>query len=456
MRISTWLRLTSGIVLSLLGLTLLTLVWAYRETGKANRDETLVAALQLVIMEKSELREEYLLRREERARRQWTGKAAEADRLATQAAAQFTERSQRLLLDVVRQKLSLNAFLFNSLAERMPRDGGTEVLASPLDLQRMLSQVIVNGYDLHAAIEKLRESARAHSIAVREKTNRAVIVLMLLAAFAAIGDAVSVDRILTKRVAALRGGLERMRSGDLGHRIAAEGTDELSDLARASNALAENLIASYTSLSSLEKEISARKKIEDVLRESEARYRDLFNLTSDAVYAIDQETGRFVDVNEAACRMYGYNREEWLRMASNEISAEPAATQKALQETPVTVPLRYHRKKDGTIFPLEITMNTFELNRRKTVIAAARDISERQRAEEAVRRANEELSRAAGTLTEKVRERTSELEAKILEIERMNDMFVDRELAMVALKERIRELESDEGRATRREDQETP
>jgi hypothetical protein len=63
-----------------------------------------------------------------------------------------------------------------------------------------------------------------------------------------------------------------------------------------------------------------------------------------------------------------------------------------------------------------------------------RDITERKRAEEELNRLNEELE-------QRVKERTRELERRNYELEQMNKAFVGRELRMVELKERIRELE---------------
>lgn len=129
-------------------------------------------------------------------------------------------------------------------------------------------------------------------------------------------------------------------------------------------------------------DITERKRAEEAVKESEERYRGLFNLISDAVYVIDQETGRVLDVNETACKMYGYTREEWLKMQNTDVSAEPAETRKATKDSPETIPIRYHKKKDGTVFPLEMTLNIIDLKGRKAIIATARDITERKKMEE--------------------------------------------------------------------------
>jgi PAS domain S-box-containing protein len=129
-------------------------------------------------------------------------------------------------------------------------------------------------------------------------------------------------------------------------------------------------------------DISERKNAEDTLKASEARFRALFDALVDTMWVIDQEAGRFVDVNPAASRMYGFTREEFLAMDVGSISAEPEDTWRSIHENgQVFVPLRYHRRKDGNTFPVEITSNTFVVAGRTTVICSVRDITKQKNAE---------------------------------------------------------------------------
>ncbi|MCK5396885.1 MAG: PAS domain S-box protein, partial [Thermoplasmata archaeon] len=141
-------------------------------------------------------------------------------------------------------------------------------------------------------------------------------------------------------------------------------------------------------------DITERKKAEEALKESEERYRHLFSMISDAVYLIDQETGSIIDVNETACEMYGYTHDEWLSMKNTDVSAEPKETRKSTIEPPEGIPIRYHKKKDGTVFPLEMTLSAFELEGRKVILAAARDITERKKSEEALKESAYYLTKA--------------------------------------------------------------
>jgi len=140
------------------------------------------------------------------------------------------------------------------------------------------------------------------------------------------------------------------------------------------------------------RDITERRRAEAALRASEERYRLLFEMESAAVVLVDAETLHLVDVNLAAVQMYGYSRDELLRLAATDLSNEPESTAPSIRDGKGTlnIPLRWHRRKDGTIFPVEITANRLELDGRQIVLATIRDITERKRAEQALRDSEEQ------------------------------------------------------------------
>ncbi len=144
------------------------------------------------------------------------------------------------------------------------------------------------------------------------------------------------------------------------------------------------------------RDITERRRAEEQLRQSEERYRLLFEMESDAIVLVDVDTLQHLDVNRAAAELYGYSRAELLALKSTDLSAEDHRTRTAMQTCSnfVRVPLRYHRKKDGTVFPVEITANFFDLHGRRTMLAAIRDITERKEAEEARGRLEAQLRQA--------------------------------------------------------------
>jgi PAS domain S-box-containing protein len=149
-------------------------------------------------------------------------------------------------------------------------------------------------------------------------------------------------------------------------------------------------------------DITEYKRAEDALRESEDKYRELFELESDAIVLIDNATGQILEANTAASVLYGFPREELLRMKNTDLSAEPEQTRHVTKDTPVIVdqvvfiPLRFHKKQDGTVFPVEITGRFYTRRGRPVHVAAIRDITERIKAE-AILRENEALLRTVVT-----------------------------------------------------------
>jgi PAS domain S-box-containing protein len=130
-------------------------------------------------------------------------------------------------------------------------------------------------------------------------------------------------------------------------------------------------------IAALEKAELERQQAQEALRDSEHKYRQLFELVSDALFLIDKDSGRILEVNRAASEMYGYTRKELLALRNTDLSAEPESTTQATKEELTEVPVRYHMKKNGTVFPVEITASHLDWHGRKAHIAAIRDITER-------------------------------------------------------------------------------
>ncbi|MGZ5858561.1 MAG: PAS domain S-box protein, partial [Burkholderiaceae bacterium] len=107
------------------------------------------------------------------------------------------------------------------------------------------------------------------------------------------------------------------------------------------------------------------------------------NQVREAVYIIDQEDLRFLNVNAEACRALGYSREELLELTVFDIDPDAAPEEMAnlqceIDVTSMAVFERRHKTKDGRIFPVEINAQVFEYEGRPTSIALARDITERK------------------------------------------------------------------------------
>jgi PAS domain S-box-containing protein len=130
------------------------------------------------------------------------------------------------------------------------------------------------------------------------------------------------------------------------------------------------------------------KQSENALRESQERYRVLFETAKDAIFVSD-ETGRFVDVNQAACEFLGYSREELLKLSPKEIDADPIgydAFIKVRDGLADKISFEINQiKKDGTHLPVEITGSFFNEKGQQRALAIARDITGRKLSEKLLR-----------------------------------------------------------------------
>ncbi|HEX5385149.1 MAG TPA: PAS domain S-box protein [Gemmatimonadales bacterium] len=138
-------------------------------------------------------------------------------------------------------------------------------------------------------------------------------------------------------------------------------------------------------------DIGERKRTEAELRESERRYRSLFDRNPTPMWVYDFETLRFVDVNPAAVAHYGWSRAEFLAMTIRDVRPpdEHAYLTDALRSRGpgITVGGRFrHWKKDGTPIEVDITSQELIFGDRRSRLVLATDVSARVRAEEDVQK----------------------------------------------------------------------
>jgi diguanylate cyclase (GGDEF)-like protein/PAS domain S-box-containing protein len=136
--------------------------------------------------------------------------------------------------------------------------------------------------------------------------------------------------------------------------------------------------------------ITERKQMEEALRESEERFRLLVEHSKDTFLLHDLE-GSIIDVNQHACESLGYTREELLHLNMQDIDQDFVSTKylrkwkQMVSGEPITVE-GVHRRKDGTTFPVEVRLGLLESGGRRLILGLVRDITERVRAEETIRK----------------------------------------------------------------------
>jgi diguanylate cyclase (GGDEF)-like protein/PAS domain S-box-containing protein len=140
-------------------------------------------------------------------------------------------------------------------------------------------------------------------------------------------------------------------------------------------------------------DITERLRAEQAVRDSEHRYRSLFESNPLPMWVYDFESLRFVNVNDAAVRHYGYTRDEFLAMTIADIRPreEVPVMLAALTEIEERSRGRHfrHTKKDGSVIDVEISSFEFLSAGRRTRLVMAADVTERRRAEELLRESEE-------------------------------------------------------------------
>jgi PAS domain S-box-containing protein len=131
-------------------------------------------------------------------------------------------------------------------------------------------------------------------------------------------------------------------------------------------------------------ELAARKRAQAILRESEERYRQLFEMESDALFLIDDETDQILEVNPAGERLYGFNRKELLLMKKSDLDQQSIDMPSKNGEQEFYGTILFHRKKNGIVFPVEIKFSQLTWYGRTVRLSAIRDITERLNAQKKI------------------------------------------------------------------------
>jgi two-component system, cell cycle sensor histidine kinase and response regulator CckA len=136
----------------------------------------------------------------------------------------------------------------------------------------------------------------------------------------------------------------------------------------------------------VQEDITRARRSEAALRASEARFRMLFDTIPLPTYVVDSETQRFLEVNEAAVRSYGWSREEMLRMTGRDIRPPdevPRYLQSLAGRTSATSDFGIwkHQRKDGTTFDADVIGYDLRFGDRNVRLVVAQDVSERRHLE---------------------------------------------------------------------------
>jgi PAS domain S-box-containing protein len=120
------------------------------------------------------------------------------------------------------------------------------------------------------------------------------------------------------------------------------------------------------------RDITQWRHAQEELVETLSKYHFMCNKHKDAIVLVDVETKRFLEVNDAATNIYGFSKEEFLNLKTVDVFLEEDSS---IMVQPKPVNAFLHKRKDGGLFPVEITGCLFSWRRRETYCAIVRDVS---------------------------------------------------------------------------------
>ncbi len=142
------------------------------------------------------------------------------------------------------------------------------------------------------------------------------------------------------------------------------------------------------------RDISERKRVENRVRESEEKFREIFNSANDGIHLHEMREdglpGKFFDVNEVACRMLQYSKEELLEMSPVDLTPDHHSYPldqigKEIQTTGSAIFETEYRRKDCVIVPVEVNVRVVVIQGKSMVLSIVRDLTRRKWIEEALR-----------------------------------------------------------------------
>ncbi|MDQ7784209.1 MAG: PAS domain S-box protein, partial [Desulfomonilaceae bacterium] len=177
------------------------------------------------------------------------------------------------------------------------------------------------------------------------------------------------------------------------------------------------------------RDITERRQLEEARRQSEQRYRNIFAATADGLIVF-RKGGRVFDANPAACRMYGYTREEFTRIHGHDMihpdewSRFDTAVQLSRAKRNFYAQ-SVHIKKDGTHFWVEVRGSHLEFNEESYGLALITDISDRKRTQDELIRAKKEAEAADRVKSEFLANMSHELRTPLNAIIGFSELLID-------------------------------
>jgi len=384
------------------------LIFSYKMVQDAQEKDKAVQRIITGMNELGSLVSEYVFYHQERPLQQFL---AEHDTIAGLIAnVRFREKeSQKLLEDIRRDMESMKGSFLKLVsnhdryrsAEGYRFGQGNELFREVEN--RLVGRLLVWSRDVASDASILERRVDERLIATQRKINVLIVAIIVVATLSLTMILKAMTRNINRSLMTLRRGTEVVGAGDLDYKIKMSARDEIGELSRSFDHMTEQLQAVTVSKNTLQREIEERKKVEAALLEQREWLRVTLNSIGDAVMATDTE-GRISFLNPVASALTGWPAQEAqgrpiqnVLRTVNELTGDPAEDiVKRVMADGRIVNMANHTalvRRDGSRIPIEDSAApiTDSAGALLGVVIVFHDVTEKRRAQEALRNSAEKL-----------------------------------------------------------------
>jgi len=233
-----------------------------------NGDLALAGEIRSNLAERLIVMNEFYIRREDRARRQWLGKSNLLAKRLAQVSGMFTgAEDQEILLEMMKIELQAQSIFQKIIDSGEELPGSGFVSDNAEEYGKMLySQLLIKSYIQRDDARRIEEKRFQDLAMLRNISYWMLSVALGLMVILVLVNGFLIERILSKGIKSLKEGASRIGGGNLSYRLAVHSGDEISEIAREINRMAGALMGSLTSIEKLEREVSRRQAAEEQFR----------------------------------------------------------------------------------------------------------------------------------------------------------------------------------------------
>lgn len=266
----------------------------------------------------------------------------------------------------------------------------------------------------------LSEIDRSEAFAPLKRLGIVALILGIVGSTCVIILGIAIAGSMSKPIKELTTATEILAGGNLNHRVQISRNDEIGILANSFNTMAKNL----------NNEITAYKLTEESLRESEERFKAIFNSAIDGILMADPNTKKLFLGNNAICQMLGYTMDEIKTLSVADIYPKESLSYvleqfEKLLRGGITVAKDIPvNRKDGSVFYADINTFGITVDKKTYLMGIFRDITEQKRILEELRTLNESLEQHVAERTAAVEKMNEELRIEISEHKKLKENLV--------------------------------